>query len=705
MLPLTSLSTLFGTKVDIDGRCSTLVCSSRSMQRMSSSAAVQAHLAEVVIPSKVLDKSYMQGKVKVEEGVLDVEFVKCGVELNELESRGFIRDTFFKPGQKWKESFSVWSDKSPAFSSVLLYLQHSGQCLVMDNTDIIMAVMFYQTDSSAFFCIMDRVESHFYHQLLSLDSHSPIITLTEEINTLLADIKSLQFSPSKKPVLTPKPVIAQLDSSILESWRLPDIPAKQLTTGMKSAAVSLTSSYHKQMLALSESYTSMGVMNRKEEFGDNALGIISRSEPDVPAAKLEKKLSTMVTEARNSSSSTPKSLGNSLIRQSMKVVTPGRKTPLQSPHNLPSVPSPLTTHCSSMVTPGKSPRRRDIGISSSRVISLTKKVLVKSTASSLFPSETTLKMVNSSSNVDSSSTKHKTHVKFNTQVKCIDQESDELKFASPAKRVKDNIVTNIEREDEAEENQKDCVMVSGNVGDEVVAEAKEDIQLPAQSLRVCKTDSSQSISGRTSSESKTSCGYSSKKQARSCSESRNSVGLESRNSSSYFDISDSNNVLNSTGSSQELMAPQQLSLRDYGSSPSLPPRISLIPPEPPKPPPMSEKSSLSTAFLEQKRKTLQAAQNTSLSCLVRANSLKHDIPQRSSIPNSRSSSPSPTLDLTKSIDSLSTMMTQELAGSTEHTKGWLKVSYASWTYLLVWLNFIRNFLIFVFRVCHLLRHL
>ena len=125
VLPLSSLTTLFGTKVDTDTQCSTLVCSSRSMQRISSSAAVQAHLAEVVIPSKVLDKSYMQGEVKVGEGMLGVEFVKCGFEMSELESRGFIRNTFFKPGQKWKGKFAVWSDKTKAFGAVLLYLQHS----------------------------------------------------------------------------------------------------------------------------------------------------------------------------------------------------------------------------------------------------------------------------------------------------------------------------------------------------------------------------------------------------------------------------------------------------------------------------------------------------------------------------------------------------------------------------------------------------
>ena len=183
VIPLSSLSKLFGTIVDSDSQCSTLLCSSRSIQSMSSSAAVRAHLAEVSMSSKkVLDKKFMQEQVKVGERVLGVEFVTCGLKLSELESRGLIGNTFFKPGHKWKESFSVWSDNSPELSSVSLYLQHSGQCLVMENKDNIMAVMYYQTESSAFFCIMDRVESHFYHMLLSLDSHIPTITLNEEIN-------------------------------------------------------------------------------------------------------------------------------------------------------------------------------------------------------------------------------------------------------------------------------------------------------------------------------------------------------------------------------------------------------------------------------------------------------------------------------------------------------------------------------------------
>ena len=107
VLPLSFLRNLFGIKVDTDSQCSTLVCGSRSMQRMSSwssSAAVQAHLAEVVIPSKMLDKSYMQEQAMLGEEVLGFEFVKCGVEFSELESRGFISNTFVKPGQNHSQS-------------------------------------------------------------------------------------------------------------------------------------------------------------------------------------------------------------------------------------------------------------------------------------------------------------------------------------------------------------------------------------------------------------------------------------------------------------------------------------------------------------------------------------------------------------------------------------------------------------------------
>ena len=59
-------------------------------------------------------------------------------------------------------------------------------------------------------------------------------------------------------------------------------------------------------------------------------------------------------------------------------------------------------------------------------------------------------------------------------------------------------------------------MVSVNVGDEVVAEAAEDIQLPAQCLKLRKTDSQLSVAGsfdRTSSQPNTSSEYSSERQA------------------------------------------------------------------------------------------------------------------------------------------------------------------------------------------------
>merc|ERR1719318_2474726 len=257
----------------------------------------------------------MQGQVRVGKEVFGVEFVKCGVEMSELESRGFIRNTFFKAGQKWKESFSVWSDKSPTFSAVLLYLQNSGQCLIMENKDNIMAAMFYKNDSSAYFCIMDKVESHFYHLLLSLDSHTPTVTLTDDINTLLTDINTLQFSPSKKHVVTPEPVTAQFDMSILESWRLPDIPVPQVMTSLKAASASLTSknsSYHKLMLGVRESYTSRSVMKgEKMKFDNEARVIPNSSKPDVTAGKLEKKLSTMST-------SSTVSIGSSGAREASK---------------------------------------------------------------------------------------------------------------------------------------------------------------------------------------------------------------------------------------------------------------------------------------------------------------------------------------------------------------------------------------------------
>eukprot|EP00092_Neocalanus_flemingeri_P011686 GFUD01012596.1.p1 GENE.GFUD01012596.1~~GFUD01012596.1.p1 ORF type:complete len:2173 (+),score=594.82 GFUD01012596.1:2-6520(+) len=146
---------------------------------------------------------------------------------------------------------------------------------------------------------MDKVHSHFYHMLLSLGAYTPKITLTEEINTLLTDIKSLQFSPSKKPVFITKPCSSQVDVSILENWRLPDLPTPSVLTSLHAATTNLTSqnsSYHRLMLGVRESYTSRGgVKVEKMKFDNEARVVPSDGKVDVTAGKLEKKLSTLST--------------------------------------------------------------------------------------------------------------------------------------------------------------------------------------------------------------------------------------------------------------------------------------------------------------------------------------------------------------------------------------------------------------------------
>merc|ERR1719228_1389409 len=134
-----------------------------------------------------------------------------------------------------------------------------------------MAVVFYQTETSALFCLLDRVESHFYHILLSLDNHIPTITLTEEVEQLLKKITTLQFSPSKKPVFISKPSSSKFDVSIVENWRLPDIPVPKVLTSLRAARASLesqSSSYQKLMLGVRESYTSRGAIKGEKSKSD-----------------------------------------------------------------------------------------------------------------------------------------------------------------------------------------------------------------------------------------------------------------------------------------------------------------------------------------------------------------------------------------------------------------------------------------------------
>ena len=270
VLPLSSLSTPYTTQTETGNKYSWLRCSSTSGQSLPSSAVMQSHLAETVVSSK---KSYFQEEVKVGNGFVGMEFVKCDEDFSGLQSRGFIRNTFFKPGQKWKETLTVWSSINLAnFGAIMLYLQHSGQCLILENKEYMMAVMFYQADTSATLCTMDKVESHFYHLLLSLETFTPTVTLTEEINTLFDDIKTLQFSPSKESVLPTKPTTSQFDVSTLNNWRLPDLPTTQVLSSLKTANYSLTSqnsTYHKLMIQVRESYTSRGVVMEEKMKSDS----------------------------------------------------------------------------------------------------------------------------------------------------------------------------------------------------------------------------------------------------------------------------------------------------------------------------------------------------------------------------------------------------------------------------------------------------
>ena len=292
VLTVSSMSTLFNTKMETNRICSSLVSSSRSTESAPSSVVLQGHLAEVGLPSKLVDKSYVQEKIMVGKQSLGVEFKTCRIDMNGLESRGFIKSTFFKAGQKW----AVWSDRSPAFGAILLYLQHSGHCLIMENRNNIMAVMFYQTEASAVICTMEKVESHFYRVLLSLDSHTPTIALTEEIELLLRKVGSLQFSPCKKPVFTPKQVNTNFDVTVLENWRLPYDPAPAVFNSLKAARTTLShqnNTYHKLMLGVRESHNTRGVMKGDKKTVTNQ----DVSTNESYTGKFEKKLSTLSTSS------------------------------------------------------------------------------------------------------------------------------------------------------------------------------------------------------------------------------------------------------------------------------------------------------------------------------------------------------------------------------------------------------------------------
>ena len=101
--------------------------------------------------------------------------------------------------------------------------------------------------------------------------------------------------------------------SILESWRLPDIPVPQILTSLKELKASLSdqnSSYQKLMLGVRESYTSRRVMKMESIKFESEARVITGKPTAVK--KLGKKLSTIT-------STSTASIGSSGAREVLKV--------------------------------------------------------------------------------------------------------------------------------------------------------------------------------------------------------------------------------------------------------------------------------------------------------------------------------------------------------------------------------------------------
>ena len=255
-----------------------IVCLSSFDQMIPSSVVVKSHLAQVGKPSTKVHYSYEQENISIREMVVRVEFVKCEVGLKMMKSKGFLKDTFFMPGQEWSNSLTVWSTKDvDKFGPMLAYLQHSSQCLVFENNDNILAVLFYKTQSTATFCLLNKIDSHFYQKLLNL-GNTPTITLPKELDDFLSG-KTCQFTPSKKSFKETNP--SSFDVSILEDWRIPDILAPQILTNLKTANAhpSSQSSYHKLMMTLRKEY------NVSEKGGNKEPNILTRDNLEVGVAE------------------------------------------------------------------------------------------------------------------------------------------------------------------------------------------------------------------------------------------------------------------------------------------------------------------------------------------------------------------------------------------------------------------------------------
>ena len=104
-----------------------------------------------------------------------------------LRGLGVTSVKMFTSVQRWLQSVCLWSQDHDdhGLVSLLTYLQHSQQCLVLEDPNHQIFVMFPSSKFSGIVASLDKVESHFYHKQMSHQFSIPKISNNPELEAIL----------------------------------------------------------------------------------------------------------------------------------------------------------------------------------------------------------------------------------------------------------------------------------------------------------------------------------------------------------------------------------------------------------------------------------------------------------------------------------------------------------------------------------------
>ena len=243
---------------------SVLRASSAPPPALPASSLLSSHLAESSLPAKLLERNYYGHgdlSLRPDQPGLQLEYVAgAGLPLTGLATLGVVEVEMFSDVSSWVQVASVWSRNhhDTRLVSLLTYLEHSSQCLVMEDRERQVLVLFPHSSFTGIIGILDQLESHFYHKQMSNTFSLPLITNNQEIQSILEKIKPPKFSPCKKSGTRHIERMPKWDPTSLESWRFPDRAEKNFVNTLKSfekMETSQQSEYFKLMMSVRDSYT------------------------------------------------------------------------------------------------------------------------------------------------------------------------------------------------------------------------------------------------------------------------------------------------------------------------------------------------------------------------------------------------------------------------------------------------------------------